>query len=537
MFDDVVFNFNRISILVGPNNSGKTSLLRGLSKILSINSNYRQFYESDFRDSVDPIRFYLTFTDLTDDELACFHGHNEPDPQNTDKYMLRMEYKQTEPKLRGELIFSLTQDNVLHYHLQFINTDFIKAIRDPKEFFETRRKAFLGRSLLSFDIQDHEREEIINKLQEAGEIFRGNTDISDFITNLNQNLSGFFTNNETLELEITELDPKRILDNVKLSINQANNENISIYDYGSGYQNIISLALFQTLSNQEELTLLFLEEPEAHLHPQLVRKFMKNLYSTQNTNSNSQFILSTHSPIVVEESSINDVIILHTTQNNSTPKTLPTDFYVQNKKLIKLFRDNLSECLFATKVVLIEGSSDYTIYKTLWGVYQELHNINLNISFFHTKGTGGFKTAIEFFNYFNIPCFLLTDNDKGLKALETLRYTNFFAHPLPQNPVQDYQQILMNESNIAIVTTLEKLLVEKDQNCAQLVLTQIHGTNFTTQYNDAQTHNDETKLMIDLAGKKKPEFSYQFIVELDIYHALQNWPEITDAFSRLRNWY
>lgn len=57
-------------------------------------------------------------------------------------------------------------------------------------------------------------------------------------------------------------------------------------------------------------TLLLIEEPEAHLHPQLQVKFIKYLESLASTLSNAQIIVSTHSPVLASSVEINKLIHL-----------------------------------------------------------------------------------------------------------------------------------------------------------------------------------------------------------------------------------
>lgn len=63
--------------------------------------------------------------------------------------------------------------------------------------------------------------------------------------------------------------------------------------------------------NSDEFPLLLIEEPEAHLHPQLQMKFLKYLTEDQ---PNLQCILSTHSPHFASKAHLENLIIM----NNGT---------------------------------------------------------------------------------------------------------------------------------------------------------------------------------------------------------------------------
>ncbi len=82
-------------------------------------------------------------------------------------------------------------------------------------------------------------------------------------------------------------------------IEKENKQYILLDDLGSGYEMIFSLLYSFYLSQQSNKRLIvFIDEPELHLHPKLQEDFVKILLEFSKT---AQIILTTHSPLFVKQ--------------------------------------------------------------------------------------------------------------------------------------------------------------------------------------------------------------------------------------------
>lgn len=161
---------------------------------------------------------------------------------------------------------------------------------------------------------------------------------------------------------------------------------------GLGYMNLISMIFeievlmrkFRRTSeeNPAALNLLFIEEPEAHTHPQMQYIFIKNIKSLLKQSQKRedgieiqlQTVVSTHSSHIVSECDFNDVKYLKKdTEQNSVEsknlKFLQGEFssgypekdavHKQNYKFLKQYLTlNKAELFFADKAILIEGDTE-----------------------------------------------------------------------------------------------------------------------------------------------------------------------------------
>lgn len=89
-------------------------------------------------------------------------------------------------------------------------------------------------------------------------------------------------------------------------VEKENRQHISLDNLGSGYEMIFSLLYSFYLSRQSNKQLIvFIDEPELHLHPKLQEDFVKILLEFSKT---AQIILTTHSPLLVKQVLYNEEV-------------------------------------------------------------------------------------------------------------------------------------------------------------------------------------------------------------------------------------
>ncbi|MGE6206482.1 ATP-dependent nuclease [Aeromonas media] len=133
-----------------------------------------------------------------------------------------------------------------------------------------------------------------------------------------------------------------------------------------GYNNLLYIAsILAELTLDEEgegqplFKLLLIEEPEAHLHPQLQIRLLNHLKSVAERNKNVQVIVTTHSTVLA--SSVNIESIIHLSKSNNPIATplracgLPPNSSQFINRWLDVTKSNL---LFASGVILVEGIAE-----------------------------------------------------------------------------------------------------------------------------------------------------------------------------------
>jgi AAA15 family ATPase/GTPase len=99
-------------------------------------------------------------------------------------------------------------------------------------------------------------------------------------------------------------------------VEKENKQHILLDNLGSGYEMIFSLLYSFNLSQQSNKQLIiFIDEPELHLHPKLQEDFVKILLEFSKT---AQIILTTHSPLLVKQVLYNEKTQVNVLQKESS---------------------------------------------------------------------------------------------------------------------------------------------------------------------------------------------------------------------------
>lgn len=131
---------------------------------------------------------------------------------------------------------------------------------------------------------------------------------------------------------------------------------------GLGYNNALFMATeLVLLRDGEELALLLVEEPEAHLHPQLQERVMDLLKEHSDNDQEQkwvQVIITTHSPSLVSSARIENMTLVHKAQTfplaAGKTKLKRTD-YSFLRRFIDATKANL---FFARGVMMVEGPAE-----------------------------------------------------------------------------------------------------------------------------------------------------------------------------------
>ena len=443
---NIEVNLKPITILVGANNSGKTTFLRALNSVLGITRN--QINQDDLFVGKDGnqtskeiiIDIRIIPTDNKGNRIQYFDnkwttklGFIGVQTESDNEYIaFRTTYLfgiEDNPNIKYQALTNWESEQLNIDELKGFNQIrnniklyFIDAQRDILEDSK-QRTSFFGKLVSQLDYGDNleDLKEQIAKLNEDA------IDKSDVLKHLKDELKKLNQTTQT-KGEGVSLNPfpKKISDlhkGIQVYFQGSKSDSFSMENHGMGtrsWASIITAGAFSSWQVQlidrkiiqgDETDLLFpvfaLEEPEAHLHPNAQRTLYKQLKSFE-----GQKIISTHSPYIAGQAELDELRAFYKDQDTTKVNIIDLN---GDKEMTRKIKNEVietrGELLFAKAVVTYEGQTEKLCLPIFAEKYFGLSHFELGI-FFTDAGGNNHKPFIKLAESLNIPWFIFSDYDK-----------------------------------------------------------------------------------------------------------------------------
>lgn len=251
--------------------------------------------------------------------------------------------------------------------------------------------------------------------------------------------NGGNTGNIYLNLNVTEEDTNKFIGDITKAMYKIEDYYLDESSQGLGYSNLIYMILkleeYQKKADVQKVNLLFIEEPESHMHPQMQYVFMSYLLDKYEKESNNQMLITTHSNNMVRVAKCSNIRVIR-------PKSQQESFIVNLRELIEeekdgnksekenenrfffdfMFQMGFSDIIFADKAIFYEGDTErlYINKLLLLEEYKKLRN--KYISYIQVGGAYAHKYA-KLINLLKIKSLIITDIDyaKELNCIRKIR--------------------------------------------------------------------------------------------------------------------
>ena len=226
-------------------------------------------------------------------------------------------------------------------------------------------------------------------------------------------LKDFLPQVESVSLNYDSSERYRALrQSLRISVNDGNETDLSTK--GDGVQSLAAVALMRHLMSSaggSREVVLAIEEPESHLHPGAVHRLRKVLREIA---AEQQVVVSTHSPIFASRARVSDNIIV--SRNRASPAR---NMEQVRKALGVRVDDNLRS---ARRVLVVEGESDLlTIPAIVTNLRPEIGSRleDGELSVLSLGGGGNLGYQLAQLRTAVCDAYVVVDNDQaGLNALE-----------------------------------------------------------------------------------------------------------------------
>ena len=440
-----------INILIGQNNTGKSNFLRALdiafngSKTISEEDIYIEHNEHLTKSKKAIIDLKIcpfngksveksfsefwtgVFTDkwITIDEITgSYVGIRtiiEFDLKKNDYVIVKkpiIEWNdsiETSKVGKKQIYTSEMYDFINNYYMD-AKRDIITDIRD--------RKSYFGRAIAKIDLAEDRIEELEAKLSSVNQEMIDNITA---ITETNESLSKISTtlgsSNGKVQIEPLTRKIGDLHKGMDITFKEDETAPFSVMQHGMGTRSWISFltlgayvdffhrSIKEDDEEADDLVLLSLEEPEAHLHPQAQRQIYQQLESFK-----GQKIVSTHSASILAQADLDNIIYFKKIHGKTYAKRFNKSNYKANE-IAKIEREVINthgELIFSSAIVLCEGITEEQALPIFFKEFFGIEPIFLGINII---GIGGknYKTYLRFFKELELPWYIFSDGESDAK--------------------------------------------------------------------------------------------------------------------------
>lgn len=372
---------NKLSILVGENNEGKSSILKMLEKFLAIpdifwtgdavvsEEDYEFWYPAN--NAKHQARRFTVVVKIEDGRTSRQFGTEKNaniqlrfaiSSNGSCRLNIGKPQKNEKHDKKAEKLLKLIKEN-----LNFI---LLPPVRDSKSSAFNQKITHSVKTSLA-KVMNHSRRAGAPKeyrlalaaIEQIAQIVELNT--GEIKRSNDSPLASMLRSSEVR----VELFPKDILDLIEksmyvyLSTGEHDELKVLPNEVGNGLQSLIDIN--QTIESilvgdQNKKIVIVIEEPEAFLHPSAQRQFMQFLRRALVQKVHSA-IITTHSPVIVDESEFQDLVIVRGQKHFSAAYDDKTRTSI-NTSLISMAS---SELFFARTIVFVEGEGDKALLNNL----------------------------------------------------------------------------------------------------------------------------------------------------------------------------
>ena len=220
----------------------------------------------------------------------------------------------------------------------------------------------------------------------------------------------------------SEIAVKGLYSNIIPYIKQDNDDNL-YPTAGEGRKKLLTYSIYDILSDEnaeKKINLFLIEEPENHLHKSMQIALSQILFTDTKY---TYLFVTTHSPFVLYEmDNVNLVRIYSDRKINgiSAFYKVPENY----EKARKMLNRCLSEAIFANKVLLVEGPSEYMLFSKVLAIVHQFYEAD-GIYILPVDGIG-FQMYISILDKLEIFNVIKTDNDlRAVKGKGTYSVLGF----------------------------------------------------------------------------------------------------------------
>lgn len=416
-----------LNVLVGPNNAGKSAVIDALRVLLTVGEDGALRVSSDDLRLFKGVRekdvtFHYVFAGLSESDEADFLAALKPVPgTNPVTYEAHISVRYSEiadasGRMRVKRWCGDHEETpVTTEMLEDLRAVYLPPLRDPEQGLKPGRGSQLSKLIKGLsDVAS--QAEIVQLLKEFDDELKEKAPISNTQTAIVKRHTDMLGEllAQQLKIGLSPTDFQRLASRLSIAI-----ADFEVEQNGLGYNNLIYMAVVLSelaLNKDAAYCALIVEEPEAHLHPQLqavLLDYLRTVETPADGENAVQIFVTSHSPNFAALASIDSISCIYEAEAG-VQIFFPREIKFEKKKKEKLQRYlnvTRAELFFARRIIFVEGAAELFLVDTCaqkLGVDLRKHAISI----ISVEGLN-FDCFLPLFakGYFEIPVAVITDSD------------------------------------------------------------------------------------------------------------------------------
>lgn len=393
------------AVLVGDNNTGKSTILEAIDLVLGPERLFRKpvidehdFFAGEYLDAENApkeISIEIIIGNLSEEQLSHFQDHiqwwdrvnnrliEEPPLASIDPLtiipILKVKfigcYDPEEDDFTGETFYcsppALEGGDLVKFgqkDKRLCGFLILRTLRTGSRALSLERGSLLDIILRLKELRPQMWESVLKQLRELDIIESEGAPIGSILSSIQTALNSYIAKDwgQNPHMRVTDLTRENlrkvltVFIGTGVSNSQGKEYAAPFHHQGTGTVNALVLAMLSMIANLKQNVIFAMEEPEIAIPPHTQRRII-NLIRAQS----AQAIFTSHSPYVLDEFDPKQILVLK--RESGVISGLAADIsHIVKKKNFRLeFRKKYSEALLARRVLIVEGRTELDAFSAI----------------------------------------------------------------------------------------------------------------------------------------------------------------------------
>lgn len=442
--------FHKDNVLIGDNNTGKTTIFEALDLVLGPDRLNRyspidehDFYNIDYLPDADGklplIEIDVILSDLSMEDKIFFNSYIEywntefnelveeisiVDHEKTNEIIrvsFKGKYDEEIDDFEAETFYTKTLNSGLlkkfgKKEKQKCGFLYLRSIRTGSRALSLERGSMMDIILRQNEVRPKMWEDIIQNLSSitiAGGPELGISGIIESImTEMQKFVPKYWGVAPTLKVSNLTRENLRKIITAFISNENGGNKELPFYKQGTGTINILVLSMLSVIANNKQNVMFAMEEPETAIPPYTQKRVAYELRKITN-----QSFFTSHSPYIIETYNCNDISVLAKDDTG-----LMSQRFIELPEKLRLkqfnlnFRTKFCEGFLTPTIIIVEGETEENVFTN---ISQKLYELNpdkylpfelLGISTINAGGDTTIPNYAELYSSLGKKVFAICDN-------------------------------------------------------------------------------------------------------------------------------